>query len=127
LPTPLYQYKECNTLNYEDNLFLASNPCPVKDALIKQLSSTLVFTNLGLHTNQLGIGVVKNSTANTLTHNTLAESLLEEIGSLYGNPKTTPINIGSTLEVHPPLSPTIPKEEFPFLTFFSIMIQLAWI
>jgi hypothetical protein len=35
LPIPPYQGKDGNTLNHVDNLFLASNPCPEKDALIK--------------------------------------------------------------------------------------------
>jgi hypothetical protein len=59
LHIPPYQDTEGNILSYVDNLFLASNPCPEKDAFLKPLSSTFAFTNLSLHTNHLGIEVVK--------------------------------------------------------------------
>jgi hypothetical protein len=75
--------------SYLDDLFLASYPCPEKDAFIKWLSTKFAITKLGPLTNPLGIEVVRNGTSTTLTQRALAKTLLEEIGLSECNPRLT--------------------------------------
>jgi hypothetical protein len=69
--------------------------------------------------------VVRDSNSTTLTQTALAKNLLEEMGLSECKPRLNPLEPGVKLEVHPPTSEPVSKEEFPYLKVVGTLLYLV--
>jgi hypothetical protein len=117
----------CNT--YVDDLFLAANPGPIKDKIIKQLQDAFEIKNLGIMSRPLGMELEYDDEKGTCTLHqaALIRDLLSDNGLLNSEPsniRVLPMDPNAKFLPTPPDQEPVSKEECNYLGIVGSLLHL---